>query len=161
MLVSVLKSSQHHCVACSVIPHHIRCTILYVSEHIRCSWYIFCTTPMTFCYCQGIRGLKHLTPQTPKAYCKIHDDRGITIRNEGKNYRSVLPAAACRGTTASRPPGWGEPQSGSIPPAKYKLCKVAIFRGCHIPSSNPNHCWQPIGILRFSVHCWALKSAQR
>lgn len=63
MFVSALKSNQHHCVACSVVGHHIQCTISYVSDHIRCSWYIFCTTPIAFCYCQGIRGLKHLTPR--------------------------------------------------------------------------------------------------
>lgn len=83
---------------------------------------------MAFRYCQGIR--IHLTPQTPWAYCEIDGDRGITIRNEGNNYLSVLPVVACRGTTASRP------QVGESlnPVAKYKLCKVDIFRGWHLPT---------------------------
>lgn len=88
MWVSALTCNQHHCMACSVACSIITFNVPYymLVSTFGAHGHIFCTTPMAFYYCQGIRGpgLKHLTPQTPWAYCEINGDSGITVRKEGK-----------------------------------------------------------------------------
>lgn len=64
----------------------------------------------------------------------------------------------------SRPPGLGGRQHGNIPPVKHNLCKSGRYLReqnldktipmpelpLRIPFQNSDHCWQPIGILRFT-----------
>lgn len=158
MLVSALKSNQHHCVACSVIGHHNQCTILYVSEHIRCSWYIFCTTPIAFCYCQGIRGLQHLTPRHNGLIVKSTATEEPRLGIKGKTivlyYRLWLaeeqPLLDPQVGESLNPVVSRQPSTNC---ARSTFSEGGIF---HLPTPTTVD-----NRLRFFVHCWALKSAQR
>lgn len=99
----------------------------------------------TYCYRQRIResGTNQLTPQPPWAFCfLLRRHRGQDLERRGKGRFPCVPTEYFRGSTWSRPSGWGGRQPGQswrFQRANKKTLPGGLLQ--HIPSSDPGHRW--------------------